>query len=404
MTCSTYSDATPRARRSGRRPTRKAIRRGLSLLEVLIAMGVLLIGLLGVGAMITAGRIEIIQGVKLDYASMVGRSAFRDLKARGFLNPTNWNTLNGGANFPMWDTTIPRSPSGPFFIPGLVGNQPRVAVVFDPLGITSPTPSTGFTATFPTGAGLSLVRTSPLGVIDTSANNQTRLAADIVFRCADDLILTPNAASGDLPPAQLIMSTVKRASEGNYSWIATVVPEPTTTLAATSLDAKVIVSVAVLYKRALSTSGAGESTTKVSFPGISYTTTTFTPPAPAPPVPYTTPYWGTEVTLTAPVRPAKPGQWIMLAGTMTQTPGTVNGLSQPLQPPGTALSYFRWYRVLAADAVAPDGSQSITLYGSDWPVLPPKDNAGVNTTVAWIIDNVIAVYEKNMRLELPDQY
>ena len=71
-------------------PATSRRRSGITLLEVLISMGVLLIGLMGVGAMIPAGRYEIMQGVKTDYATTVGRAAFRDLKARGYLNPRSW--------------------------------------------------------------------------------------------------------------------------------------------------------------------------------------------------------------------------------------------------------------------------------------------------------------------------
>ena len=62
-------------------------RRGLSLLEVLISMGILAVGLLGVAAMLPAGRFEMQKATNYDFAGMVGRSAFRDLKVRGYLNP-----------------------------------------------------------------------------------------------------------------------------------------------------------------------------------------------------------------------------------------------------------------------------------------------------------------------------
>ncbi len=72
-----------------------AFTRGITLTEVLISMFVLMIGLLGVAAMIPAGRHEILEGSKIDNATAVGRAAFRDLKIRGYLNPANWRLADG---------------------------------------------------------------------------------------------------------------------------------------------------------------------------------------------------------------------------------------------------------------------------------------------------------------------
>lgn len=342
MTCSTYRDATPRARRSGRRPTRKAIRRGLSLLEVLIAMGVLLIGLLGVGAMIPAGRIEIIQGVKLDYASMVGRSAYRDLKTRGFLNPNNWLDANGKAVFNGTNFT----------------NSPAGFVAIDPLGVFAFNPVVPI---FPASApGVSLTRIYPLA----AANAQL---ADSIFRCGDDLILTDNATSKDAPPTQQMIPPllpppwVKRASVGNYSWIATIAPNPNSLVAPTVGTATVCV--AVLYKRDMSAVSNGESTASATF-------------------------INGEVTLTSPARAVKPGQWIMLAGSYTAP-----NPAAPPGPPTITFTYASWYSVVAADVIN-GTTQLATLRGPDW-------NPNITGTTAWIIDNVIGVYERNLELELP---
>lgn len=71
----------------------------------------------------------------------------------------------------------------------------------------------------------------------------------------------------------------------------------------------------------------------------------------------------------------KPDRWIMLSGSL----GTGN--------------HFQWYRVLAASQVH-GTTQLVTLAGPDW-------NSQMTSTTAYQIDNVIAVYEKHMTLELP---
>ena len=249
-------------------------------------MFVLLIGLMGVGALIPAGRYEIMQGVKMDYGTMIGRSALRNIKTRGYMDRTYWRGASGKLNTPGW--------LGP--------------VVFDPLGIGA-----GFGAGFPFGAaGPQIVRVSPLNMGSGPAPTPAEIgqAADPIFRCANDLIVTPNANT-DLPPSQAMMGAGnKRASVGNYSWFATVVPPPNNS----SYNERTV-SVAVLYKRDLSSSGAGESTASIPLmPGGGI--------------------GGGEVLLntfsTNPPKLAKPGQWIMLAG---------------VQGGNTS---FKWYRVVAA--------------------------------------------------------
>jgi hypothetical protein len=313
-------------------------------------MFVLLIGLLGVAAMIPAGRHEILAGVKLDYASMVGRAAFRDMKIREYTDPEDWRDSNGNGVFN--GTTFPAPTRNANSAAPLNTLTPVVAI--DPLGLAS-----NFATTFPNSPGtLFLTRLYP------SPNAMAAELADPIFRTSDDLILVPSA-SRDMPPAQQMFplaSPVKRASDGNYSWLATIVSDPTMS----ALSSKVTISVAVFYKRNLSIPVTGENTASATIIGSGI--------------------GGGEVQLSnfsvSPVNLVKPGRWIMLAGTVTSG--------------GTTLNYFRWYRVLAADAIntaVSPNTQFVTLAGADW-------NPNTTNTTAWIFDNVIAVYEKNMRLEL----
>jgi hypothetical protein len=69
---------------------RLRLRGGVTLLEVLIAIGVMAVGLMGMAALIPLGRMELAEAEKLDNASAVGRAAFRDLTVRGYLRPEMW--------------------------------------------------------------------------------------------------------------------------------------------------------------------------------------------------------------------------------------------------------------------------------------------------------------------------
>jgi hypothetical protein len=324
-----------------------ASRRGITLLEVLISMFVLLIGLMGVGAMIPAGRYEIMQGVKTDYGTTVGRAAFRDLKARGYLNPKNWADAVGS---PVYFPATMRFAAA-------VGGPSNPVVAIDPLGVTATPTTFGPTFPFAPGAGPSLARINLFQALPSTTMSKS--VADTIFRCTDDLITTPGAGR-DAPPTQQPIpfgatgaSILSRSSDGNYSWLATIVTDPN----ASALNTKVTVSVAVFYKRNLSSAGAGEVVATVNSmlgSGIG----------------------GGEMQLDmsggAPA--LRPGQWIMLAGTL------------PGSPPS-----FRWYRVAGAAKVN-GSSQDVTLAGADW-------NPALATT-AFLFDGVIAVYEKNMQLEI----
>ena len=66
---------------------RPAHRRGVSLLEVLAAIGVLSIGLLGLAALLPIGRYTIAEATKADRAGHCGRAALRNVVVRRMLDP-----------------------------------------------------------------------------------------------------------------------------------------------------------------------------------------------------------------------------------------------------------------------------------------------------------------------------
>jgi type II secretory pathway pseudopilin PulG len=434
---------------------RRRARRGISLLEVLISMFVLAVGLLSVAALIPAGRYEIAQSTQLDNTAMIGRAAFRDLQVRGFLSPgdttgtSNWRNPSGVA---VW---VPSTPMQPFRLGG--ASSARVAFALDPLGAVA-----GYGATFPALAPtLSLTRIAPLNVTATGA----RQLVDSVFRSSVDLATVDNRGepftdsnrngqydngvdsfdaptqdgnangvhdgpNSNLPPQQswfrdssnpnLLTNVLRRASQGDYSWLATIVSDPTQS----ALDSKVTVSVAVFHKRNLGSPGAGERVVEVGtlFVGIG---------------------GGTFKLKNLPLNfvAVKPGTWIMLAGresggepftdsnengqwdTTEQyddrngngsyDPGPphepysdINGNGQWEDPePYTDLNrngvydsalnldYFAWYRVASAARVQ-GGQQLIDLSGPDWP-----RTINVNLQ-AFLFDNIIAVYEKNLSLKI----
>ena len=65
-------------------------RRGISLLEVLAAIGVLSVGLLGLAALLPIGIFTIGEATKADRAGQCGRAALRDIVVRRMLDSSYW--------------------------------------------------------------------------------------------------------------------------------------------------------------------------------------------------------------------------------------------------------------------------------------------------------------------------
>jgi hypothetical protein len=187
---------------------------------------------------------------------------------------------------------------------------------------------------------------------------------------------------------------MKRNSEGNLSWFATLVPKHELYLDGTAvIDDQYVLSIVVLNQRPridLATNTGtpmyfvGERVLGADFDevgGVGYA--------------------GGELLLTwsAVQDPTndkfaqdtmlnvRAGDWIMLAKNLVHRNGT-------------PLPIFRWYRITEADTVpeyhAAEGhyALAVSLSGQDWEVNPTADD-----TFAIVVSGVVGVYEKTVRLE-----
>src|SRR3954454_10403117 len=77
-------------------------RLGISLTEVLIAMGILTVGLLGVASVFPVGGWYMQRAETADRGSAIAQSAMNDLVAQGLLDPQSWFAFTppatGGTN------------------------------------------------------------------------------------------------------------------------------------------------------------------------------------------------------------------------------------------------------------------------------------------------------------------
>lgn len=407
-------------------------RLGVSLLEVLISIFVILVGLLGVVALIPIGHHSMLQATKADRAAACGRAALREIRVRRMLDSTRWRwgatqlPWNPGAGF------LPRvveqtAPPQPDVDPDRLDN--RVSYCIDPLYIARNSQGSG--ASFQVAAD---VRKFPYLSVDewtndpdwlpfldypaageqiwmprvtvlppgTSTNNATVQQAvfDRIVRWQDDKLFSDFDDRERRPEAVTGLDGIQ--FDGNYSWMATIVPIPgvadsSPNIQRTSLLTSVPVfvaankrifevSVVVFYKRDFS-SPADRNIEK-----------------PSERLAVASILSGGDIQLKVPTTTSasyldvKKDDWLMLCG--WDVDGTRN--------------VHKWYRIVAVgeevdidntDPSNPWWIRNVTLAGPDWNPAwcvnldggsPPFDDAQ-----AVLVDNVAGVYTEVMQWDRP---
>ena len=397
-----------------------ATRRGISLLEVLISIGILSVGLLGLMALIPLGHHDIVEATKMDRGATLGRVSFRDLEVRGYLRPDMWcdKAVNGTSPMLWSNGGVPTPPDAFVIDPLLCGYA---------LAHGQPFPDT-FPYGTPCGGNPPVIPRVTLRAAYNSSSQpgswsqMTYSMADRLCRLGDDLaFIKPDDAK--LPPAMSYSydspggNRMTRQFEGNYCWLVTVAPAvtemgtdtrsgfmapppagwtpPAGWNQATWTTRQYTVSVAVCYKRKLSdyiTPDAVRAERMVS-------------------ATVATGLGGGEVVLeTRPpanktwLEKLKPGAWLMLSATVPTldangSPATdPNNNNQPI-----TRMHLDWYRINAVDDgadLASSGQRHVTLHGPDWPTSAVVNAASVPiATYATLVDGVVGVYQKTITLD-----
>jgi hypothetical protein len=77
--------------------------RGISLIEVLVAIFVLTVGLMGIAMVIPAGNVLMVEALKNDRGTACGRAVLNDAQIRGWLKPDCWRQMrDSGMIRPNW--------------------------------------------------------------------------------------------------------------------------------------------------------------------------------------------------------------------------------------------------------------------------------------------------------------
>jgi len=192
-------------------------RRGISLLEVLISMGILTVGLLSVLALVPAGKSQAVKAVIYDRSSVMAANVAADLIDRGLLRPSSWVT-----------GTAPASQAIAVFDPLYGGNSTFTSGTWPPVlpianGTTAITLRTDAATT---GTSSIVISGSSATGSLTGYTMAPQAVCDILFRSEDDPLYTLEGVGPDDAPLPRwsggTTASGRRSFEGLYSFLATV--------------------------------------------------------------------------------------------------------------------------------------------------------------------------------------
>ena len=353
-------------------------RKGITLTESLIAMGVASIGMFGVFVLIPFCARQAQLGEDYDGAGQVAKASVDHFEISGMNNPSRWVWNDDSGPPPMTvdivnatDVTDGNGGTTPDGVPDWKQDQ----YCIDPLGLTA----FGASNRFPDIAMPSARKMQRIylrGITEAMSDFHFRNRDDIKFRIPDDKAELPTM---NFIPADANAGTaILTASDGDMSWMAMIEPQP-------GHEANDLwrLYVVVFKERKQPSVESIAKRYNVTFvdQGIG----------------------GGDVTLVGTPPPATAtvderqrfrlhrNSWVML------------------QVQSTSNSRFAWYRVISADAeefdeTAPPATVNthLTLQGPDWP-LAGAPAAPVPATAIFLPD-VIMVYEKTIRLETSSKW
>ncbi|MHB8951661.1 MAG: type IV pilus modification PilV family protein [Pirellulaceae bacterium] len=365
---------------------RGPVRAGISLLEVTFSIGVVMIGLVGIAALLPVAGSQANKGAIADSAARRGVDAVREFHVRSMANPNTWR---------WFDQSIS------MFRPVAPGElADGLSFCIDPRFVAQGAANSDHAErnAFPyidAGTVLSMPRIT-LSPSPWAAGNLVmgRLQADQIFTSDDELVfeLPSDRTLGPLQSFSLAptapFAPLRRSINGYTSWMATVVPRLDRM---GNLTDEYTLSIVVFSRRVIDAPVNNVNAVNVASERVVHVAIISGQPAffsgqPA--------VGGGDLELVTRRNNEedlrlRTGDWVMLSGTKLRP-----GLPTPIQ-------VHKWYRVANAgeEAVFDAGNNNwvrdVTLIGPDWDWM---SNISPTTQVT-IVRGVVAVFEKTIRLE-----
>ncbi len=408
-------------------------RRGVTLVEVMFAIAIVAVGLLGVLLVVPLAGSRTSRGMIADRSDRMGRNAIREFEIRSMGQSNMWTRLRpdprgyveypaepiaGNLNPPPGNPAIhsrsfcidPLFLATHYEIAVADSTNPPAQVEFFPYYLIandvtemqtrmqriSLRPFPGAAPSSPSAPGIVFGMSLPRALEVFMAKD------DLVF----DVLPDPTA-----PPIQVYdydPDETQRQFDGAYTWMATLTPMQDTLIHGGTLAQNTdqyLLSIVVFHQRDMSMtmqhdvpsiSGPDNerlvniprvtSSAEFGFSGAGYGGGEVCMETIARMTPSDTNVIHRKEDLTL-----RTGDWLMLSAKV------------PV-PSGNDIHFFRWYRVVAAEETleSPSGpfTRNVSLQGSDWDriVLAMQQNSNI-ITQATLMNNVVAVYEKTVRLE-----
>jgi len=321
---------------------------GVSLLEVLFAIGILTVGLLGVAAVIPLGGRKVAEAGKADRMAACGRAILNDAKVRGVLDPLRWRYRDGShvvitdsnQNHYLCHWTYVIDPMFIAYNPGdtKATNFPYGTDPTDMKRVTLQSLASPYILSFAEAEQLCVWRDDLLFPVPDEPEDRPRALVLADTGSKIESIRWPVRTSDNVSGSP---TALKLQNEGRFSWILTVTPEGRLTTISgnkcVAVDEKLTwqVSVVVFFNRDLTSIAdlsAERTIADVQFLGGGF--------------------GGGDVEIASKsTEELKENDWLMV----------------PFVPSSTTPKRFAWYRVVAADEWAPNtSSRYVTLSGADW--------------------------------------
>jgi hypothetical protein len=361
----------------------------------MIAVMVLGIGLVGVGALVSVGALQAMRASVDDRKALLGQSGVKDRMVRGVCHAENWLTATGTSYMTAATASAPQ-----MFPADTVGNANNLQpVAIDPLMVAgaaaaSPSFTPQITNFASNGSTLSMPRLT-LSSLAGAASQQACISED-------DMFFTQSTLNGDVLPTNGYNSVgTKREFTAQYSWLATLVPVYGD-LQSTETRNLMTMSIVVFNQRQFSISPS-VTVSATNPPSERYCQVTGVSGSG---------YGGGDLTLSASTQVGlnlRVGECLMLGWMQADVPssgGKATTFSGAATYSSTATRpMFRLYRILNAGPATGSGSswtRNITVGGTDLNLSGSFIKS--QSMYAFIYDGAVAVYERTVRLEGPSMW